>query len=315
MLNDFGALYGDKFLERGRSGTSGLRRRGEQEEMNSMMNLVNCPVCDHSPLMELDFSSEQQANHFKIAQCRSCSHRFLTDPPSSESLPDFYDSLFADDERSANPVKPGFRDWALVRTLTRRLPRNARILDIGANFGSTLLAFPSSYHLEGVELSLPAAKAAARNPRLKIHNSSIESLSLPPAGFDCILSLAVIEHIPDVVNFLSSIRTLLAPGGVAVLMTGDWRSWHARNMGSRWHLYHSGGHLHFFSSLSLELALSRAGLCVSERLWSGPNPVTSKLPHSIGRAIHCQTTSLTIPFLFARRQLGDHLYVWAEQAS
>lgn len=275
----------------------------------------NCPVCECRDHVVLDFTSDQSARSFQIAECSLCSHRFVLDPPSHEQLHTLYNHLYADDQRRHGAGKPQFRDRALVRRLVRQLPSDARVLDIGANFGATLLAFPTEYRLEGVELSETPAATAAQNPRLTIHTSAIESLELQHHAYDCITALALIEHILDTRAFLDRVASLLRPNGIVVLMTGDYRSWCATEAGRDWSLYHSDGHLHFFSGLSLELALNRSGLAVYDRLWAGPNRVSSRMPSKIARAMHCQATSLTAPWLFARKQQGDHIYLWARPGS
>ncbi len=272
-----------------------------------------CPICSATDLRTIDFRSDQEFGQLAVAECAGCRHRFLIDPPEQGTLAAFYDRFYGADLPVPEYPRPGFRDRALVRTLMRRLPPNARVLDIGANGGATLSAFPASCRLFGVEPSAPAAAAAARNRRLTIYNVAVEAMDLPAGTFDCIVSLAVIEHVRDTHAYLRTIERLLAPDGSAVLMTGDWDTWQGRRMGARWHLYHSDGHLHFFSARSLETALDLAGLRVRERLWVGPNPMTARLPKALGRALHCQTTTLMLPALFGRRPLGDHVYVWVER--
>lgn len=283
-------------------------------ENKSQDNIV-CPVCMAQDTFIVRFPSKQVLGSFAIAQCQSCSHRFLSNPPANHELEVFYNQEYADYEQGRRTTRPGFRDRVLVRTLTRLLPDNARVLDIGTNSGRTLLAFPKSYQLEGVELSGHAAVVASHSKRLTIYNKAIEELELEEDSYDCIVSLAVIEHICDPRAFLKKINTLLSANGILVLMTGDYQSWYAQEKDDSWHLYHSDGHLHFFSMLSLEYALQSAGLQPFRRLWTGPNPFSSQFPTKIARLMHCQTTSIFAPQIFTRQQLGDHLYVWARHST
>jgi len=277
-----------------------------------MNDISNCPVCKSLSISKVDFKSHQELGDFEISECANCSHRFLRNPPSSKELENYYNHLYAKDKRVYKTGKPGFRDYALIKTLKSCLPKNACVLDIGSNFGSTLLAFPKSYKLEGIELSKSAATVANQSPRLTIHQTPFEKINLPNSKFDCIVSLAVIEHISDTNFFLKKISKLLKPGGIVVLMTGDYSSWTAQKLLHNWHLYHSGGHLHFFSKKSLHYALNQHALITYRCLWSGPNKFTFKLPPLIGRILHCQTTSILLPMLFAKKHQGDHIYVWAK---
>ena len=53
-------------------------------------------------------------------------------------------------------------DHTLVWMIRKMFSNGARVLDIGSNFGETLLAFPCHCKLEGIELSTSAAKAASK---------------------------------------------------------------------------------------------------------------------------------------------------------
>lgn len=274
----------------------------------------NCPVCGSDALEALPFTSNQRNRAFRIHHCGECAHRFVADQPSDEELQALYTAHYARDRRYARPARPGMRDRALARRLVPLLPPNAKVLEVGANFGETLLALPASYELTGVELSETAAETAARNPRLDIRQGFFESMELPEAAYDCVVSLAVIEHVRDPGAFLGKIARHLKPGGTLVLMTGDYGSWRARTLGERWSLYHSTGHLHFFSQRSLTTALA-AQYEPRDWIWAGPTPVTHRLPKPLGRALHCQTASLLAPSVLGRRRYGDIMYCWATRAA
>lgn len=274
-----------------------------------VVDLEKCPLCGGA-FKAVQQTSKQHVGTFKIAECLNCTHRFLPHPPADHELPKLYDNIYSDDKRrNRQQGRPGARDIALSRTIVSRLPKNARVLDVGANFGSTLLSLPKSYQLEGIELSRSASEAAGKNTRLTIHNCSIDDFDGDKL-YDAVFALAVIEHVPSPLNLLSKINRMLKPGGLLVLMTGDYQSWYAQNQADKWNLYHCDGHLHFFSALSLELTLRKNGFTPYSRLWTGPNPFTSQLPSWIGRALHCQTTSMIFPRLFAQQPFGDNLYFW-----
>lgn len=275
--------------------------------------LEACPLCEARPVTRLPLGSRQAEPALAMGECGACTHRFILEPPSDDHLKSLYDTFFKTDHRQEHRVAPTPRDRALAFNLKGRLPARARLLDIGANFGETLLAFPRGYALEGVELSASAAQAASRNPRLTIHNDFFENLDLPAGAYDGVLSLALIEHLLDPMAFLGRIARLLKPGGVLVLMTGDYGSWEARRLGEDWSLYHAGGHLHFFNARSLTAALDRSGFRVEDAVWAGPGPLTSRLPPALGRLLHCQTATLLFPFLLGRRKYGDLMYVWCRR--
>lgn len=61
--------------------------------------------------------------------------------------------------------------------------------------------------------------AAAQGLQIEYRQETVESLLQEDRTFDCVLSLEVIEHVPDVAAFLESCAAALRPGGLLVLST------------------------------------------------------------------------------------------------
>ena len=105
------------------------------------------------------------------------------------------------------------REVALVR------PR--RVLDAGSGEGGVAMALGARHpelSVEGVEVSATntqLAKMLNRFPNVGFRQGLAEEVHLcfPPASFDLVYSLAVLEHVRDVDATLASIETVLRPGG------------------------------------------------------------------------------------------------------
>ncbi len=105
------------------------------------------------------------------------------------------------------------REVALVR------PR--RVLDAGSGEGGVAMALGARHpelSVEGVEVSATntqLAKMLNRFPNVGFRQGLAEEVHLcfPPASFDLVYSLAVLEHVRDVEATLASIETVLRPGG------------------------------------------------------------------------------------------------------
>ena len=69
--------------------------------------------------------------------------------------------------------------------------------------------------------SLEAARAHAEGQGLDINyrDAWAEDLVREGEKFDVVVSLEVVEHVPDVAEFLKTARALVAPGGIMVLST------------------------------------------------------------------------------------------------
>ena len=90
-----------------------------------------------------------------------------------------------------------------------------------------------------------------------------ETLPAEPT-FDLIILFQVLEHLPDPAKTLSTLATLLKPGGRLVIGVPNYASWQARFGGTKWFHLDVPRHLFHYTPDSLSRALERAGLTVSD---------------------------------------------------
>lgn len=136
-----------------------------------------------------------------------------------------------------------------------------RVLDIGCGDGS-LASHCAPKDYVGSDLS-PAALAAARrnHPR----HTFIEGLPDrdEDPGFDTIVGLAVIEHVPDPAGFLAMLAEHLRPGGVMVMTTPHPRVDFVHTFGASVGLFSqhaSDEHEELLDLLKMSRVAARAGL-------------------------------------------------------
>jgi SAM-dependent methyltransferase len=105
-----------------------------------------------------------------------------------------------------------------------RLDEGATVLDLGCGAGTDLLIAAQMVgpegHVIGVDMTpgmLRLAMASAREmgvaDRIELHESLIESLPLPAAEVDIVISNGVIDLIPDKDAVFAEIDRVLKPGG------------------------------------------------------------------------------------------------------
>jgi arsenite methyltransferase len=105
-----------------------------------------------------------------------------------------------------------------------RLDEGATVLDLGCGAGTDLLIAAQmvgpSGHVIGVDMTpgmLQAAAESAREmgvaERVELHESLIESLPLPDAEVDIVISNGVIDLVPDKDAVFAEIDRVLKPGG------------------------------------------------------------------------------------------------------
>lgn len=100
-----------------------------------------------------------------------------------------------------------------------------RLLDVGC--GGGLVAEPMArlgaavcgLDASGASVAAARAHAALSGLAIDYRAETAESLAARGETFDVVLALEIIEHVADVPAFLSALRALVRPGGVAILST------------------------------------------------------------------------------------------------
>lgn len=194
-------------------------------------------------------------------QCEDCGFIFQSFESSQAADPEFYaetyrkiyqDSpeptpkdLYVQNERAKHLI--GFLNKQHVRSVNRAL-------DIGASSGKLLLAYQLAFDCEvaGIEPG-DAYRQYAESRGLEMH-SSIEALVTPNAGrFDLISLIHVLEHLPEPVGILQTLREkLLADDGHLLIEVPNFYA----------HDSYELAHLSCFTPKSLKAVMKRAGFRV-----------------------------------------------------
>jgi len=129
-----------------------------------------------------------------------------------------------------NPTRLTYIRDQLCRTFGRDPKAGASlqglsVLDIGC--GGGLVAEPLARlgadvtGIDPASENIEAAKAHAKGAGLDItyRPMTAEALAKEGRGFDAVLLLEVVEHVPDVPLFLKTVSPLVRPGGVMILST------------------------------------------------------------------------------------------------
>ena len=157
------------------------------------------------------------------------------------------------------------------------------VLDVGCGAGETLHAVRTRLGCRrtvGLELSPRAAELAARRLDQVVQgDAETDPLPFPPAAFDVILCLDVLEHLRDPWAAVRRLASHLRPGGVLVASIPNAR--HYRLVAplvfrGRWNYADEGildrTHLRFFVRDTAVALLAGAGLDVERVLTTGMPP-------------------------------------------
>jgi len=211
-----------------------------------------CLFCGSAALEPLyedirDHYGIDQGSH-RFLRCRDCGSATLDPLPSRERLAALYSSDYTfkpEPGRSALRrflqmiewrcfYEPGYRRRvALIRGLTGL--HGGLILEAGCGSGLFLRHLrEAGYAVEGVETSKADVAYARERMGLTVFEGMLETLPLEREHYDAVVMVYVLEHIPDPAATLARIRTLLKPGGWAVLGVPVMDSGQARWLGARW---------------------------------------------------------------------------------
>jgi SAM-dependent methyltransferase len=202
-------------------------------------------------------SSYAERGTYRIDACVECGAGATMPRPTSEELARCYEATY------------GYSTHDLIEAEKRR--RASWILDIGCMFGFLLdEARRLGIETHGIELSPgPAAAAAAKGH--EVFTGTIEAYAAQHRGekFDAIFAQHVLEHVAAPRDFLTTARSLLAPGGKLVVCVPNFEARLRKLTPSGWGWYQVPVHLHHYSIRSLHRLLGDAGFRVSDERTRG----------------------------------------------
>lgn len=215
--------------------------------------------------------ADYSGDTLQLVRCADCG---FGQPAALPSLPRYFDRMYDqrwDEAWVAREYAAEYKDFifaSILRGLERYAGRSRRrLLDVGAHAGRFLhLAGRAGWTVEGIELNPRTAAYAAAQTGATVHRVNAASLAADGRRYDAIVLTDVLEHIPSPLDVLSTLASLLDPGGVlavkvpcgpsqlvkehALAAIGSHRATLADNL----------VHVNHFAPRSLRLALRRAGL-------------------------------------------------------
>jgi 2-polyprenyl-3-methyl-5-hydroxy-6-metoxy-1,4-benzoquinol methylase len=191
--------------------------------------------------------------------CARCGTIQQPDLPKGRELHELYRNMRDD----AYLVEEEGRRRTARRVLdaVERHGKRGRMLDVGCGHGLLLdEARARGWQVEGLEISSASRAHAAEDLGLDVRDATLDELDpATDGGFDAIVLADVLEHLDDPVAALKQIARLLAPGGLACVVTPDPASLTATLAGRRWWGY-LRSHTYLVPRSTLRELLRSAGL-------------------------------------------------------
>jgi 2-polyprenyl-3-methyl-5-hydroxy-6-metoxy-1,4-benzoquinol methylase len=208
-----------------------------------------------------------EKNSIAVVRCDRCSFVFATAPFDAELYGASYfngQSIPFQDQaigyscdyfsiKKREKIQNAKRELKKIHTKTKA---PGRLLDIGCASGFFLdEARRQGWETVGLEISEYASSYARDHLGLDVHTGTLETSTFPPESFDVVTAWDVIEHVPNPVEFFTTISVLLKPGGWFACGTPNFDSWARKIRQQNWHHLRPPEHLSYFSPQTLERVL------------------------------------------------------------
>ena len=246
-----------------------LTQPGLIAEGRAMIDPAACPICESH-----DHTLFAQKETLIVVTCQGCGFIFLAPLPQPDDSVALYDDAYSGTTEGyfAKVEKKMRRSRGRARRLRRLTNGTApRLLDVGASGGFMVQAAREvGFDAQGLELDPKSvAFARARYPGNDFFHGTIENYleTYPHAAsaFDVIYCAEVIEHVPDVNNFVAAIAQVMKPDGRLYLTTPDIGHWRRPKNIAQWDAFDPPAHCLYFDRASLRRLLAKHGLQILSR--------------------------------------------------
>ena len=160
-----------------------------------------------------------------------------------------------------------------IRSMRKYLPAGARVLDIGAGFGSPTRDAARFFEMQACDIRPTSPEQQAfveivmRMQELPFQWIDTPSLPYAESSFDGVMLYAVLEHVADKVALLAECRRVLRPGGVVFVFRAVNRHAFAEKLAALLGYFTHGNDN--VTARQLRDAIAQAGLTLSRMGYHG----------------------------------------------
>jgi 2-polyprenyl-3-methyl-5-hydroxy-6-metoxy-1,4-benzoquinol methylase len=154
--------------------------------------------------------TQEYIHPFHLALCDGCNLPQLLNPVPPEKL--YQNEIYL-----TGFQKPCHLDDLIGSTAAHQSPGS--VLEVGCNDGALLTALEKAGHIDvvGIEPNQHAAMMAVEAGHRVIRSMLTEDIAKTIGTFDTVYSRHVLEHVPNITEFMNSIRAVLVDDGIFVL--------------------------------------------------------------------------------------------------
>lgn len=236
-----------------------------------------------------DLRPRFRTSTFGLVRCGTCGCYRIDPPPISgdDEAATFYSGYY-ERPKSGGSTKPATprssRFWQVVRADPSLERAGEMVADIGCGEGHLCgeLRRAGWTRVVGVDVSRTRVERARKlYPDGEFYDRPLEEAPVPEGSFDLIIMDNVIEHLPEPVLMLRTLRRYLKPAGRIVVITPNMSSGHFKLLGRRWTPELAPhAHIYLFTPPSMRVLLSNAGFWV-DRVGNFHLPVYSPVEWTV----------------------------------
>ncbi|MEO8147094.1 MAG: class I SAM-dependent methyltransferase [Bacteroidia bacterium] len=237
-----------------------------------METLSHCPICNATQFTQfiecMDYTVSRET--FQIVQCNNCSFKFTNPRPTENEMGRYYES---DDYISHSNSRKGLfnlayqavRNFALKRKLKlieSFHSQEKNLIDIGCGTGEFLgKANDTGWKTIGLEPSENARKYATEQNKLTVYDLDYLK-EIKPQSFDVITMWHVLEHVPNLQEFIPQLKDILKDYGTLLIAVPNCNAYESKIYNVTWAAYDVPRHLNHFNKETINKLLITNGLVV-----------------------------------------------------
>lgn len=222
---------------------------------NVTMDYKQCLVCNTKMVPAFTINS------FRFVECPKCKFLAILDSIDPTNLENIYSNeyytLYPNRYTHATNQQRNLwlRRLQLINDFQQSKGLN-RILDIGCGTGVFLeVAMSQGWDVYGIEISTKAVELAAEKVGSARVSKDLFSIDESQSSFDVICMWAMIEHVPNPVDYFKKAFALLRPGGIFALSTVNTNAWNRKMFNKKWRYFVPPEHLVYFNTNNIQAML------------------------------------------------------------
>lgn len=212
------------------------------------MNHIKCPICNSAEFINNGTPVENtKESGYTDIECKECGLHWCDPMPSKKDLDEYYSRYYDTRYSTIDKSKWKTRVRSIITYRKLRLKAYFRLikkyspdkslLDFGCGEGDILyLAKNENWKVTGIDYSNELNENFKNAGIEFIQSSDLNSSDLKKKSFGCIFLKHVVEHIPELENFLMSAKEYLTKDGILAIKTPSGTSFRARHGLSNWHM-------------------------------------------------------------------------------